>query len=69
MTKGVITVDDKEIVVREDTWKAYRGVKWALISIFVFIAIAAALFLSGLLTASTDGDLEDPAAASNAQRR
>jgi hypothetical protein len=69
MARGVITVDDKEVVVREDTWKAYRGVKWALISIFAFIAIVAVLFLSGLLTASTDGELKDPAAASNAQQR
>jgi hypothetical protein len=69
MAKGVITVDDKEVVVREDTWKANRGVKWALISIFAFIAIVAVLFLSGLLTASTDGELKDPAAASNTQQR
>lgn len=67
MSKGVITVDDKDVVVREDTWKAYRGVKWALISIFAFIAIVAALFISGLLTASTDGEIKDPAAASNTQ--
>jgi hypothetical protein len=69
MSKGVLTVDEKEIVVREDTWKAHRGVKWAFISIGAFIAIMAVLFLAGLFTASTDGDLENPAAASNAERR
>jgi hypothetical protein len=67
MGKGVITVDQEEIVVREDTWKAHRGVKWAFISLLAFIAIAAVLFVSGLLTASTDGNIESPAGASNTQ--
>ena len=67
MAKGIVEIHGKEVQVREDTYRAYRGVKWALISIFAFIAIVAVLFLSGLLTASTDGELKDPAAASNTQ--
>ncbi len=50
MSNEVIKVDGDEVVVREDTAKAYRGVNWALMSLAAFILIAAALLLTGVLT-------------------
>lgn len=50
MSKQVISVEGEEVLVREDTAKAFRGVYWALLSIAAFILIAAALFFSGLIT-------------------
>lgn len=50
MAKQIISIAGEEYIVREDTAKAYRGVKWALISIAAFILITAILMLSGMLT-------------------
>lgn len=50
MSDEVIKIDGDEVVVREDTAKAYRGVNWALMSLAAFILIAAALMLTGVLT-------------------
>ena len=44
MAKDVITVDGKEVVVREDTAKAYRGINWAFASIALFLAVLMLLF-------------------------
>lgn len=61
MSKDVISVDGKDIVVREDTAKAYRGVNWALASVIAFVAITAALFVVFTISASSDGELKTPA--------
>ena len=45
MSKEVIQVDGEDVVVREDTAKAFRGVNWALISIAGFLVIMGILFL------------------------
>lgn len=50
MAKQIISIAGEEHLVREDTAKAHRGVKWALISIAAFILITAILLLSGMLT-------------------
>ena len=55
MAKDVIRVDGEDKVVREDTAKSYRGVIWALISVGVFIIVAAILLLGGFLKSATDG--------------
>jgi hypothetical protein len=47
MTKQVVHVSGEDVVVREDTAKAYRGVYWALLSVAAFILIAALMFMSG----------------------
>lgn len=60
MAKDVITVDGEERVVREDTARSYRGVMWALLSVFAFIIIAAILFLGGFIGAVGDGDIKTP---------
>ena len=63
MTKGVIEVHGQDVEVREDTYKAYRGVRWAIICIIVFAAITAVLFFAGLFTSVRDGEIKSPAQA------
>ncbi len=55
MSKEVINVDGEDRIVREDTAKAFRGGRWALISLGAFIIIAAILLLGGFLKSATDG--------------
>ena len=43
MSKDVITVHGEDVVVREDTAKAYRGGDWAMISLAAFIVICELL--------------------------
>lgn len=54
MSRQTISVDGQEVIVREDTAKAFRGVHWALISIAAFILIAAILFFAGVIKLTTD---------------
>jgi hypothetical protein len=61
MAKDVISVDGQDVVVREDTAKAFRGVNWALASVIAFIAITATLFIIFTISASTDGEVKSPA--------
>lgn len=65
MAKDTITVGGEQRVVREDTARSYRGVIWALLSIFGFILIAAILFFSGLIGGAVDGDLKSPSQIEN----
>ncbi len=68
MSKQVITVDGQDMVVREDTAKAFRGVHWALLSLAAFILIAAMLFLGGFLRLASDGDLRNERPAAEGSR-
>ena len=61
MAKDVISVDGQDVVVREDTAKAFRGVNWALASVIAFVAITAALFIIFTISASSDGEVKTPA--------
>lgn len=45
MSKDVIQIHGEDVVVREDTAKAFRGVHWALISLAAFILISGLLFV------------------------
>jgi hypothetical protein len=56
----VTTVDGKDVVVREDTAKAYRGVNWAWLSIGAFIVIMAIVAATFLFSASRDGSVQTP---------
>ena len=56
--RQAINVGGEEHLVREDTAKAWRGVHWALLSIGAFILIIALVFVSGLFTAGSDGELD-----------
>ncbi|MBL8123270.1 MAG: hypothetical protein KIT61_15130 [Pyrinomonadaceae bacterium] len=58
MSKQAISIDGEERMVREDTAKAYRGVRWALLSIAAFVLIMAALFFSGVFKMASDGGLD-----------
>lgn len=68
MAKDVITVDGEERVVREDTAKSYRGTIWALMSVAVFIVVAAILFFV-FFGWSVGNDLKEPASAPTTERR
>jgi hypothetical protein len=68
MSKDVIRVHGDDVVVREDTAKAYRGVNWALISVAAFILITATLFIIFTFTGASDNDLTTPAGV-EAERR
>ena len=69
MSKDVIQVDGKDVVVREDTAKAYRGANWAWISIAAFILITAAIFAVFLLSSARDGSVVSPSANSISNSR
>jgi hypothetical protein len=61
MAKGVVNVHGEDVVVREDTAKAYRGIRWAIISILAFAAIVAVMFFAGFFASVKDGKIESPA--------
>ncbi|HEV7699181.1 MAG TPA: hypothetical protein VGO43_03045 [Pyrinomonadaceae bacterium] len=61
MAKGVVEVNGEDVLVREDTYKAYRGVRWAILTIAIMAAIVAVLFFTGVITSLRDGKLNSPA--------
>jgi flagellar basal body-associated protein FliL len=65
MAKDVIHTDGEDVVVREDTAKAFRGVNWALISVAAFIIIVAVLFMVFFFGSAADGSIETPARINN----
>jgi hypothetical protein len=67
VSKDVIHVDGEDVVVREDTAKAFRGVNWALVSIAAFVIIAAFLFISFFVIGTSDGSVQSPAQNSNSK--
>lgn len=69
MAKDVIHVDGEDVIVREDTAKAWRGVNWAIISVLGFVLIAAVLFAVFFLRAARDGSVQTPAQAANTNSR
>ncbi|MFN0139147.1 MAG: hypothetical protein ACKVQW_03540 [Pyrinomonadaceae bacterium] len=69
MAKDVITVDGKDVVVREDTAKAYRFVHWGVITAAICLAITAFLFVTFFWMATSDGKLESPAQVNNSNNR
>jgi len=69
MSKDVINVDGKDIVVREDTAKAFRGVNWALLSIGAFVLISAILAIIFLFGGASDGSLQSPSEIQNSNSR
>jgi hypothetical protein len=69
MAKDVIHVDGEDVIVREDTAKAWRGVNWALISILGFVVITAIFFAIFFLGAARDGSIQTPGQAANTNAR
>lgn len=45
MSKQLITVHGEDVVVREDTAKAYRGVNWMMLSVGAFVIITALMLI------------------------
>jgi len=66
MSKDVITVHGEDVVVREDTAKAYRGGDWAMISLAAFIVITAIVLFSFVFSAATRLPSPKPAATNAA---
>jgi len=60
MAKDVIQMHGQDVVVREDTAKAFRGINWAIVSVAGFILITAVLFLVFFLGSAKDGSVEGP---------
>ena len=69
MSKGVIQVDGEDTVVREDTAKAFHGVRWAMLSIAAFVLIAGVMFFFFFLGATRDGSIESPSNMQNTNSR
>lgn len=58
--KETIEVDGKEVLVREDTAKSYRGVMWFLGTIAIFIIVALVMYFGFFAAAVSDGELNEP---------
>lgn len=54
MAKEVINVKGKDVLVREDTAKAFRGVKWMVITLAAFILIMLFLLFSGIIELTSE---------------
>lgn len=61
MSKETIKVDGEDVVVREDTAKAYRGVYWFLGTFVVMVIVVAIIMLLIFgIPALSDGELSSP---------
>ena len=69
MSKDVIQIEGEDVVVREDTAKAFRGVNWAIISIAAFVLIAGILFFFFFVGATRDGSVEKPPSTQDSNPR
>lgn len=68
MAKDVITVDGKDVVVREDTAKAFRFVHWGVITAAIGLALMVFLFVTFFWKAASDGKLESPSQTNSNSR-
>jgi len=69
MAKDIIPVDGKDVIVREDTAKAYRFVHWGVITAAIGLAIIALVFVVFFWKAASDGKVESPAQVANSNSR
>lgn len=69
MAKDVITVHGKDVIVREDTAKAFRFVHWGVITAAICLAIMVLLFFIFFWKAASSGPLESPAQTENSSGR
>ena len=67
MSKDVIQVHGEDVVVREDTAKAFRGVNWAMLSIAAFVIITLFLLITFFFSAATRLPVTTQPPATNAQ--
>jgi hypothetical protein len=69
MAKDLIYVDGTEVVVREDTAKAWRFMHWGVITGAICLAIMAFLFVTFFWKAASDGSVGSPAQTENSNGR
>lgn len=69
MAKDLITLHGEEVVVREDTAKAYRFVHWGVTTVVIGLGIMAVLFVIFFWMSASDGRVESPSEYSNANAR
>jgi hypothetical protein len=69
MARDVITVEGQDVVVREDTAKAYRFVRWGVTTAAIALAMMAIVFVIFFMRSARDGKVESPAQAANSERR
>ena len=69
MAKEVITVDGKDVVVRDDTAKAYRFVHWGVITAAICLGLMVLLFVAFFWKSASDGKLESPVQSDNSSSR
>lgn len=67
MAKQMVHMDGEDVMVREDTAKAYRGTYWALFSVGAFILIVAILFFGGFFAWLSGGSHGSPATSGPSQ--
>jgi uncharacterized membrane protein len=65
MSKDVIILDGKEVVVREDTAKAFRGVHWMIMVLIAFIVIVLLVAATFFMKAARTGNVESPSQIEN----
>ena len=54
MAKQVVHVDGENVLMTENDAKMTRGVRWALVSIALFILVVGALFLLNVFKLTAD---------------
>ena len=69
MAKDVIHVHGKDVIVREDTAKAFRGVHWAATVAIICLAIIALVTVGLFYKASRVGNIENPSQLENSGGR
>jgi len=60
MSKEIIHIYGRDVLVREDTAKSYRGVVWILLTLSMIVLITTLLFFGGFIYSASDGELEMP---------
>lgn len=60
MPNETINVDGKDVEVREDTAKSYRGVMWFLGTVLMFAIVAAIMFFVFSAYSVSDGKINTP---------
>ena len=65
MSKDVIHVDGEDVVVREDTAKAFRFTRWGIVTAAIGLTIMFILMWMFFIRAGSDGKIETPAQIAN----
>ena len=69
MAKDVIHLHGKDLIVREDTARAFRGKHWAATVAIICLAIIALVTVGLFYKASRDGNIEIPGQLENSSGR